>query len=49
MEYIIKCSASENPHTQTLDQFDPDANDLMTMPQFVVLLRSNNKAIAQKF
>ncbi len=48
LKHIIKCSASENPHTKSLDQVGPDANDLMTMPQFADLLRSDNEAVAPK-
>ncbi len=48
LEHLIKCSAFENPHTQTLDQVGPDANDPMTTPQFADLLRSDSEAVAQK-
>ncbi len=48
LEHIIKCSTSENPHTQTLDHVGPDANDPMTTPQFADLLRSDSEAIVRK-
>lgn len=47
--YIIKYLASENPQTQTLDQVDPDANDPMIISEFAKLLKSDSKAITQKF
>ena len=48
LEHIIKCSASQNLHLQTLDQACPNANDPITTQQFIDLLRSNSEAVAQK-
>ncbi len=48
LEHIIKCSASQNPHLQTLDQACPNANDLITTPEFADLLRLDSEAVAQK-
>ncbi len=47
-EYIIKFSASENLHIQTLDQVCPDNNESMTMPQFADLLKSDGETVAWK-
>ncbi len=48
LEHIIKCSASQNPYLQTLDQACPNANDPITIPKFGDLLKSDSKAVAQK-
>ncbi len=45
LEHIIKCSASQNPHLKTLDQACPNANDLITIPEFADLLRSDSEAV----
>ncbi len=48
LEHIIKCSASQNPHLQTLDQAYLNANNPITTPEFADLLRSDSEAIGQK-
>ena len=48
LEHIIKCSAYEDPHTETLDRVCPNANDSITTSQFADLLRADSKAVVQK-
>ncbi len=48
LEHIIKCSASQNPHLQTLDQACPNANDPITILEFADLLRSDSEAVTRK-
>ncbi len=48
LEYIIKYSASQNPHFQTLDQACPNANDSITTSEFANLLGSDSEAVVQK-
>ena len=48
LKHIIKCSASENPQLQTMNQVCPNANAPIITPQFADLLRSDSKAVTQK-
>lgn len=49
LEYIILYLTSQNSHFQTLDQAYPNTNDpIITIPQFVDLLRLDSKAIMRK-
>ncbi len=48
LEHIIKCSASQNLHLQTLDQACPNANDPITTPEFTDLLRLDSEVVARK-
>ncbi len=49
LKYIIKYSASQNLHFQILDQSCLNTNNLLTIPQFANLMRSDSEAIAHKF
>ncbi len=45
LEHIKKCSASQNPHLQILGQACPNANDIITIPEFANLLRLDSEAV----
>lgn len=49
LEYIILYLTSQNSHLQILDQACPNTNDpIITITQFVDLLRSDSKVVMQK-
>lgn len=48
LEHVIKCSACQDPHPETLHHACPDANDSITISQFACQLRSDSEAVAQK-